>query len=73
MTSLGRIENKIRGLETRLAELNGEASTPLAYIRREVDLLRDDVRIVNEKLDRILTRLGEKAGDEESEQQAPRP
>ncbi len=74
MASLGRLENKIRGLETRLAELNGEQSTPLDYIRREVDLLRDDVRIldekmgkVDEKLDRVLALFKDQGGDKESE------
>ena len=74
VASMGRIENKIKGLETRLAELNGEQSTPLDYIRREIDLLRDDVRIldeklgkVDEKLDRFLALLESKVGVAESE------
>lgn len=64
---MGRIENKIKGLETRLAELNGEQSTPLDYVRREVDLLRDDVRILDEKLNKVLALLEGKASVVEPE------
>jgi hypothetical protein len=64
---MGRIENKIKGLETRLAELNGEQSTPLDYIRREVDLLRDDVRILDEKLNKVLALLEGRPGVAEAE------
>jgi len=67
VASMGRIENKIKGLETRLAELNGEQSTPLDYVRREVDLLRDDVRILDEKLNKVLALLEGKASVVEPE------